>query len=208
MKKICTLFALCLALLAWSPVSARAIGPQETVKQALDKVIVILENPDSKDAKGYTPETYAQIREIIRGVFDFRELSSRTVGRPWLELSPAQQNEFTETFTQLLERTYLRRVEEYNKEQVEYLKELVQEDRAMVMTDITYEGKKIPVNYRLKKMDAGWMVYDVSVEGVSLVKNYRTQFRDILQNGTAEDLLQRIKDKVAQLKETGDTPEQ
>ena len=208
MKNIRTTFALCLVLLVVTSVSAFAAGPQETVKQALDKAVVILENPKYKAPQADTKEMYEQIRKIIRGVFDFEELSSRTVGKPWVGMSAEEREEFTETFTQLLERTYLRRIEEYNNEQVEYLKELVQGERAMVMTNVSHEGKRIPVNYRLTQTKNGWMVYDVSVEGVSLVKNYRTQFRDILQNGTPQELLQRLREKVAQLDEPGTKPQQ
>jgi phospholipid transport system substrate-binding protein len=49
------------------------------------------------------------------------------------------------------------------------------------------------------KKDNAWRVYDVIIEGVSLVKTYRTQFQDILQNGNADALIQRVNQKVKEL---------
>ena len=43
--------------------------------------------------------------------------------------------------------------------------------------------------------NGGWCVYDVIVEGVSLVKNYRTQFQDILQTSSPDELTARVKTK-------------
>ena len=41
-------------------------------------------------------------------------------------------------------------------------------------------------------MDQGWKIYDVEIEGVSVLLTYRSQFNDILKNGTIEDLLSRL----------------
>jgi phospholipid transport system substrate-binding protein len=46
----------------------------------------------------------------------------------------------------------------------------------------------------LKKGDR-WLVYDVNIEGVSLVSNYRTQFNKIIQTGSYNDLVQKLRAK-------------
>jgi phospholipid transport system substrate-binding protein len=48
--------------------------------------------------------------------------------------------------------------------------------------------------------DDAWRVYDVKVEGVSLVKNYRSQFREILSKESPDQLIERLKEKVAEQK--------
>jgi phospholipid transport system substrate-binding protein len=53
-------------------------------------------------------------------------------------------------------------------------------------------GKKTALCYKLRKVDAGWKIYDVEIEGVSILLTYRSQFDDILKNGTVEDLLSQL----------------
>lgn len=40
-----------------------------------------------------------------------------------------------------------------------------------------------------------WKVYDVVIENVSLVMNYRSQFNDILAEGTHDELLEILRKK-------------
>ena len=47
----------------------------------------------------------------------------------------------------------------------------------------------------IRKNDT-WKVYDVVIEGVSLIKNYRSQFNDILNKETPEQLLKTLQEKV------------
>ena len=69
---------------------------------------------------------------------------------------------------------------------------------AIVKTFIVSDQNKIPVDYSLKKKGGDWFVYDVKVEGVSLIKNYRTQFNDILRKESPDQLIERLKAKVAE----------
>ena len=48
---------------------------------------------------------------------------------------------------------------------------------------------------RLRERDESWGVIDVKVEGVGLVANYKSQFKELLGNGTPEDLLARMREK-------------
>ena len=64
---------------------------------------------------------------------------------------------------------------------------------------ITKNGTDVPVDYRMAKRGARWLVYDVNIEGVSLVSNYRTQFNKIIQTGSYDDLVHRLKTKQDEL---------
>ena len=48
---------------------------------------------------------------------------------------------------------------------------------------------------------ATWLVYDVLIENISLVKNYRTQFQDILNNGSPDQLIARVKGKAQEVRQ-------
>jgi phospholipid transport system substrate-binding protein len=40
-----------------------------------------------------------------------------------------------------------------------------------------------------------WMIYDVLIEGVSLVNNYKAQFAEIINSGSYEELVRKLKNK-------------
>ncbi|EAK6758666.1 toluene tolerance protein, partial [Campylobacter upsaliensis] len=44
------------------------------------------------------------------------------------------------------------------------------------------------------KENDDWLIYDVDVLGVSIIQTYRSQFGDILENGTFKDLLNKLND--------------
>ena len=54
------------------------------------------------------------------------------------------------------------------------------------------------IDYALHLQDGNWTVSDVSVQGLSLVINYRSEFDAMLANGSFENLLMVLKQKVAQ----------
>jgi len=55
----------------------------------------------------------------------------------------------------------------------------------------------VPVNYSLRKTDAGWKAYDVQIEGVSYVKSFRTDFGSEIQQKGLEPVIQRLEQQVA-----------
>ncbi|MBN2139547.1 MAG: ABC transporter substrate-binding protein [Desulfovibrionaceae bacterium] len=201
MTRLATFFFLLLfSVLCALPAPAQGPqGPQATLKQGVDKLIAILDDPVYKD-KSRDTEKVEKLRQTISEYFDFQELSMRAVGKPWLKFTDKQKDDLVDAFSDLLEKTYLGRIGKYDKEKVEYLQELIEGDKAFIKTMIVAKDKQISVDYRMVKKDR-WMVYDVIGEGVSLVKNYRTQFAGILHSGTPDVLIQRIRDKVKDIDE-------
>ena len=101
-------------------------------------------------------------------------------------------------FSDLLDRAYFSKIEQYQGEKVRYGTETLDGDQATVKTTIvTPAGSEIPVDYRMHQTDGRWTVYDVSIQGVSLVANYRTQFNRVVTTESYESLVQKLKDKDA-----------
>jgi len=198
MKKFFLVFSV-LALMLGLVTSAFAGEPQDRLKVGIDKVIAVLAD-NSLKGPAKKAERQAKLRAVADGFFDWRELSKRTVAEAWGKYSPKQQDEFIASFSELLQKTYIRKFEKYNNEKVNYLKEQVDGDRAFINTQVVMKDKTIPINYVMIK-HGQWLVYDVVVEGVSLVKNYRSQFQKILSKDTPEGLIKRIRDKIKALDE-------
>ena len=68
---------------------------------------------------------------------------------------------------------------------------------AVALTIIISAGTEIPVEYRILRGATKWEVHDIVIEGVSLVNNYRTQFTEIIQSSSYDNLVKRLRSKVA-----------
>jgi phospholipid transport system substrate-binding protein len=174
-------------------------GPAlETVQTQVDKILDVLRDPALKaeSAKGTKEE---KVLAIINEVFDYTELSKRTLSRNWKKLNPDQREEFKDLFSKLLGGVYIERIVAYSDEKVVFNKETaLSEKKAEVQSEIVTGTKKIPIFYRMILKNGEWKVYDVLIEGISLVKNYRSQFKEILKKQSPEDLLEILRKKVGQ----------
>ena len=186
---------LVLAVLLVIPLQGYAATPMETIETGVNKVIAKLSQPGFKDqAKDVQ---ISQLSDLISTVFDFEELSKRTLGREWKKMNPAQQEEFVKLFKGLLQGVYADRLLAYSDQKIIFDKEtMLKEGQAEVQSFLqTADGKKIPMFYRLTDKNGSWKVYDVIIEGVSMVKNYRTQFREILAKDSPDKLLEILREK-------------
>jgi len=184
-----------LVVLLVLPLQVLAGDAKETVKGQIDKMLTKMQTPEFKglarDAK------LTEISAIINEVFDYQELSRRTLGREWRKFSPDQQKEFVTLFEKLLQSIYADRILAYTHEKIEFGKETeLKKGRTEVESYIiTTDNKKVPLFYRMTNKSGQWRVYDVVIEGISMVKNYRGQFREILSTKKPEDLLQTLREK-------------
>jgi phospholipid transport system substrate-binding protein len=197
-------FTLLLTLaLLWSGLQPVLAGePKETLTAPMDQALALL-----RDAKYRTddPALKAEQREkiwnAVEPVFDFQEVSQRALARSWNDFSPEQQKTFADVFGEMLGNIYVDRIQSgFHDETIEYGDEIMHESKplAIVKTFIISNSNKIPVDYSMMKTNGKWLIYDIKVEGVSLVKNYRTQFKEILSKETPEQLIDRLKQKVAE----------
>jgi len=196
MKKEITGLILILSFLLVIPLQGYAATPKETVEDGVNKILKMLGDPafkaQSKD------QQIATLGDEIDNVFDFMELSRRTLGKSWKKMNAEQQTEFVKLFKELLQGVYADRLLAYSDQKVIFDKEIMlKKGRAEVQSYLqTSDGTKVPLFYRLTDKKGSWKVYDVIIEGVSMVKNYRTQFREIISKDSPDKLLEVLRDKV------------
>jgi len=178
------------------PLSAFAGVPLETVKGHLDKVREVLRDPSLK-AESAKKAKKDRIRAISEKMFDFTELSKRTLAQNWSKFNPEQQKEFVELYTSLLENAYANKIMAYTDEKIVFSKEVALTEKTVeVQSSVLRRNGDIPLYYRVILKDGVWRVYDIVIEGVSLINNYRSQFREILSNKPPESLLETLRKKV------------
>lgn len=191
--------AVCLVVfgvLAWlfSALPALAGAPTSQLKQTIEQAITALDNPAFDDAA-----KHERLRQVIEPRVDFEIMSQRVLGRHWRD-NAHRANEFVPLFKELLERTYIKQVwfKEAKGARVNFLNESVDGSTARVDTLlITAKGEEHPVSYRLELKSEEWKVVDILVLGMSLVSNYRSQFNEILAKRSFDDLLEKLRNKIA-----------
>jgi phospholipid transport system substrate-binding protein len=195
MKRSLVVLVIALVTLKLSLVSAFPATPLETIKPQVDRALEVLRDPALK-AESAKAAKEKKIWAILDSVFDYTELSKRTLAQHWKRFSPNQQKEFISLFGKLLGGVYMDRIIAYKDEKVVFGKVTNLSDKtAEVRSEVIQSSKSIPIHYRMIIVNGEWKVYDVVIEGVSLVQNYRTQFREILTNKTPEDLLKTLREK-------------
>jgi len=182
-----------------SSAPAAAGVPTDQLKGAVERVLKTLDDPALKgDAR--VGDRRVAVRKIANEIFDFSEIAKRSMARHWQPLSEAQRTEFVGLFADLLERSYISKIETYGGEKIQYTAERADGEFATVSTRIiTKNGTEVPVDYRMIKRADRWLVYDVSIEGVSLVSNYRTQFNKIIQTTSYNELVSKLRNKQDEL---------
>lgn len=176
-------------------IPASAGEPTEQVRQTIDKVIEILKNKELKKPNK-TEERRSVLRKITDERFDYEEMAKRSLSVHWAKRTTAERKEFISLFKDLLERSYINKIESYSDETILYIHESVESDYSAVKTKvITKRNVEVPIDYKLLKAGNQWKVYDISIEGVSLVSNYRNQFNKIIRTNSYDELVKRLKTK-------------
>jgi phospholipid transport system substrate-binding protein len=191
-------FALACSLLLVLVAARDAAGgaPTDQLRTQVDRVLKLLEDPALK-APDKAKDRRVAVRKVAEDIFDFGETAKRSLGRHWAARSQAERDEFVKLFGDLLEHSYISKIELYGGEKIAYAGDNVDGDQATVKTRIlAKQGSEVPVDYRMLKRDGDrWVVYDVVIEGVSLVANYRTQFNKIIQTSSYQDLVAKMKNR-------------
>ena len=126
-------------------------------------------------------------------MFDFKLMAKLSLGKKyWPGLSPEQRERFTELFIERLRGSYLNRLTAYTDEKVIYESSVAVKKKVHVPTLLVSKSNKISMLYKLYRASDSWKIYDVEIEGVSIIRSYRSQFNEILQKGTFDDLLKKM----------------
>jgi phospholipid transport system substrate-binding protein len=170
---------------------AWAGAPMDQAREYTDQVMKVLEDRSLKPQ-----DRRAAVRKVANEVFDVGETAKRALGRHWQARTPAEREEFTAIFADLLEGTYISKIDRYGGEQIRYTAETIDGEYASVKARIMRKGgTEVPVEARMLRRGNRWLIYDIVIENISLVNNYRSQFDQIIRSSSYPDLVRRLKEK-------------
>ena len=191
------LLCACIFLLGAVSVHAADSTPIDSVKATIDKVIETLKDTQLS-APERKKERRAKISALIRERFDFTEMARRSLARHWKDRSVEEKKEFVAIFSDLLELSYIGKIEGYTDEKVSYDKEVLKGDGKYGVVDTTIVTKdvNIPISYKVKRKNNEWWIYDVVVEGVSFISTYRSQYNKVITRESYAQLIDKMKTKL------------
>ncbi|HEY3065571.1 MAG TPA: ABC transporter substrate-binding protein [Methylomirabilota bacterium] len=188
-------------LVAWLMLTATAVAaplssPREVVQSAVARVLAVIRDTAAAEEPERTERRRVEFLKVGRDLFDFDEMARRTLSRHWAARSARERREFVVLFRDLLERSYVDRIEVYARQTITYPGEVVDDGYAVVKSRVSLRpNAELALDYRLHLRDGRWRVYDVMVEGVSFVSNYRNEFDRIIQSSSYASLVDRLRRK-------------
>jgi phospholipid transport system substrate-binding protein len=158
------------------------------LRSKLDAVVSILQR------ENLTQESKSrEITEIVMPIFNFPLMAKLTLGKKyWPGLSDTEKERFTDLFTNFLRISAIEKLPVYSNESLVYKESVKVKKKVHILTELLSNDDSISILYKFFKSKNGWQIYDVEVEGVSIISTYRSQFFEILQEGTINDLLLKL----------------
>jgi phospholipid transport system substrate-binding protein len=161
---------------------------EELLKSKLDAVFAVLQKKDlEQEAKNRA------VIEIVTPIFDFALMARLTLGRKyWPGLTQEEKDRFKELFTKRLRTSYLGKLALYSDEKVIFEPPVQIKKKIHISTFLMSDDRKTSILYKLYKSSDDWKIYDFEIQGVSIIRSYRSQFSQILESGTIDDLLLKL----------------
>lgn len=192
--RTCFVLGFSIVLLGFGTQSmANTTGGTTAVKSVMDRAMDIQTRPDL-EGESNVKKRSEMVRQLISESFCAEEMAKASLTENWEKLTPGQRSEFQKVFTGLFQDSYTRMVLNFlQRETVEYRKESPENKGVKVSTTIMRANEHIPVDYHLVQKNGRWLITDVDIDGVSIVENYRNTFRKVIQTGSFETLLQKMR---------------
>lgn len=171
--------------------TAVPVTAEQVIRRGIDDVLDVLRDPTTQPAAARA-QRIARLREVAGRLFDWPEMSQRSLGPTWRTIDASQRKRFAEVFPDLLASAYLDDLDKFRgDERVTIERSTESGDHAEVYTIVvTHGGERVPMVYWLHRVESAWRVYDFSIEGVSLVNHYRESFARFLVNHNFEQLME------------------
>lgn len=164
---------------------------QSDMTSKMDKVLVILENKNTK-----IEEKNDEVIKIMDEVFDYGIMSKIALGKHLRSLNKTQFGEFSKAFENSLKKSYSDKLHMYDNQKLEILGLFPYKNtRLQLQTKLVGEKENYEINYNFyeDKKSSQWYIYDVELIGVSILQTYRKQFDGVLANNNIDYLIEQLK---------------
>lgn len=183
-----------------SPMTMAQSSPVPMLEQTANSIINTLKE-NKANLKSNPNIIYSAVEKYLLPVVDVGGMSRSVLGRQaWQRATAAQKEQFSKAFTRLVIRTYSSPLAKYSDEKVQFLPVRGTLNARFLRVNsmiVRSEGQNIPLTYSLVDKNGQWKIYDISVEGVSLLQSFRSQFAQVLQNSSIDEVIRQMQQKQA-----------
>ena len=185
-----------LALFELSPVIAKEASPRNTVEILLNSITNL------KTEKSLTPEEIKEnyiLSYRALAVLNIREISRKALGKYWEKRSLTEQK----VFIDLLSRMFIKEAfpnsgKFFSALKLIYGQPTISESKANVPLTVVHEKEgEINIDFHLHKYRDQWQVIDVHLDEISMRNNMRSQLYKVISKNNYQELVRRIKEKLA-----------
>lgn len=202
-KPLISIYIITFCILVLFSIGDAVSVPTAEVKSTIDSVLDTLKDknlslPANKE------ERRNKIRALLGSRFDFKEMAKRSLARHWKKRTLEEKKEFISIFSELLEASYIGKIEAYTDEKITYDKEVIKGSGKYGVVSTTIATKKvdIPIDYKMILKDSKWWIYDIVIEGVSFISTYRSQYNKVIVKKSFTELIRQMKDKLNEVNAT------
>ena len=185
-------FILLIILLKSSLFAIEKAQIQSVMQDGVDSAVAILKN--GSIAKDDKPK---QIFALFDKHFDYKTMAKLSLAKHFKTLSPDQVVKFNKAYEDHLKNSFIEKLALYTNQEMRVLGiSEPNEKRVILKSEIIGEDKNYPIDFKFFPQGSDWKIYDVDILGVSLVQTYRSQFGDVVENLSFDELVNRLNQTV------------
>jgi phospholipid transport system substrate-binding protein len=154
---------------------------------SLHNLLVIMKKGSTLGESG----RYAQLAPVIRRSFDLPIVARLSVGPAWVDLTPAQQQQVTESYGRYLSAIYADRFGSYNGQKLQVTNAVPSTGGFMIRSRIIKaNGVSVEVDYMMHQGGRGWLISDIYLDGtISEIATRRSEFAAIVRSQGVDGLI-------------------
>ena len=198
-----TKIMLAIGLLLGSINLARAEkSADEMIRDTVNEVVAELESRRA-ELEADRLALYELVDRIVVPRVALDRVSRLILGDYAKSASETQRQRFSESFKDLIMRSYASAMFEYTGEQEMRFGEVSVRGGgriSVVPSELVLPGQQsVLVDYYcLRDADAGWQIYDIQIDGISLIISYRNQYGEFIANNGLDALIESLEKKTAE----------
>ncbi|OCR85778.1 toluene tolerance protein [Campylobacter fetus subsp. testudinum] len=162
---------------------------EPVMREDLKKAVLVMQNNAISEA-----DKPKKMFELFDGYFDYDLMAKLALSKQYKTLDKEQQIQFKKVFEKKLKQSFTDKLAYYTDQVIEIQStSMPNKNRFFVNSLIVNEADKYNIVFKFHRADGdNFLIYDVDILGVSIIQTYRSQFEDLSQNVSFDDILKRL----------------
>lgn len=162
---------------------------EPVMREDLKKAVLVMQNKAISEA-----DKPKKMFELFDGYFDYDLMAKLALSKQYKTLDKEQQIQFKNVFEKKLKQSFTDKLAYYTDQVIEIQSTTMpNKNRFFVNSIIVNEADKYNIVFKFHRASGdNFLIYDVDILGVSIIQTYRSQFEDLSQNVSFDDILKRL----------------